>query len=212
MPILIRTPSGDDALYSPLAELPSRTRALLMAIDGPNDSSVYMASLSSSFSDLPALLETLMCTGLVRAVAPQGTHPGPPGEAPGRSDTWFCTTVQQAGDSADWCDTYAVPLQASAPAQADPWETHGLLPGLAAQAAALDFTAQQQVRRAVLLMNRFVAKHFADQAVELLPVIEKLTSVERIARSLKNYEALVAPAGKAATRHLQDLRATLTSR
>lgn len=211
MPILIRTPSGDDALHSPLAELPSRTKALLMAIDGQTDSSVYMASLSS-FSDLPALLGTLMRAGLVRAVAPQGTHPEPPGEAPGHASTWFRTTVQQADDFADWCDTYAVPLQASAPAQADPWETHGLLPGLAAQAAALDFTAQQQVRRAVLLMNRFVAKHFADQAVELLPVLEKLTSVERIARSLKNYEALVAPAGKAATRHLQDLRATLTSR
>lgn len=211
MPILIRTPSGDDALRSPLTELPSRTKALLMAVDGKTDSSVYLASLSS-FSDLPALLGTLVRAGLVRAMAPRGTQPEPPGAVPSHENTWFCTTVQQAGDFADWSAASAVPLQAGAPIQDDPWETHGLLPELAAQAAALDSIEQQQVRRAVLLMNRFVATHFADQAVELLPVIEKLSSVERIARSLKKYEALVAPAGKAAVRHLLDLRATLTSR
>jgi putative intracellular protease/amidase len=61
-------------------------------------------------------------------------------------------------------------------------------------------------------MHNFVATHFAERATELLPAIDKLTSVERIARSLKDYEALVAPAGKAAARHLMDLRATLTRR
>jgi hypothetical protein len=217
MTILIRTPRGDDALRSPDAQLPRRTKSLLIAIDGKTDSSLYIARLSS-FGDVAALLETLLRAGLVRARAPVAAAaggPAPSGATPSQTSTWFLTTAQQPGDFENWTDTYAIPLEPNGHRLVDRW--HMGASRLAPEAAAgrdtdMDSTAQQQLRKAILLMNRFVATHCAKRAAELLPVIDNLTSVERIARSLKHYEALVAPAGKAATQHLVDLRATLTRR
>jgi hypothetical protein len=217
MTILIRTPRGDEALRSPDAQLPRRTRSLLIAIDGKTDSSLYIATLSS-FGDVAALLETLLRAGLVRALTPVALvaeHSTTSDATPSQTSTWFVTTLQHVGDFENWTDTYAIPLDPSEHRAVKPGNMGGsrLAPAAAATPAAeLDSTAQQQLRKAVLLMNNFVETHFAKRAAELLPVIDKLTSVERIARSLKDYEALVAPAGKAATRHLADLRATLTRR
>jgi hypothetical protein len=217
MTILIRTPLGDDALRNPEAPLPRRTRSLLIAIDGKSDSSLYIATLST-FGNVAALLETLLRAGLVQALQPVALvaeHSTTSDATPSQTSTWFVTTLQHVGDFESWTDTYAIPLEPSDHRAVKPGNMGG--PRLAPAAAAtgdanLDSTAQQQVRKAVLLMNSFIALHFAKRAAELLPLIDKLTSVERIARSLKDYEALVAPAGKAATRHLADLRATLTRR
>ena len=213
MTILIRTPRGDDALRSPDALLPRRTKSLLIAIDGKTDSSLYIANLSS-FGDVAALLETLLSDGLVQALRPVAERAVSSDARPSQISTWFLTTAQHAGDFSNWSDTYVVPHEPSGGPFAEPWNMGESLPDRvpAASDEDLDSTAQQQVRKAVLLMHNFVATHFAKQANELLPAIDKLTSVERIARSLKDYEALVAPAGKAATRHLVDLRATLTRR
>jgi hypothetical protein len=213
MTILIRTPRGDDALRSPDAQLPRRTKSLLIAIDGKSDSSLYIANLSS-FGDVAAMLETLIDNGLVQALQPVAERAVPSDARPSQISTWFLTTAQHAGDFENWTETYAIPLEPSEDPFAEAWNMGELLPARvpAASDDDLDSTAQQQVRKAVLLMHNFIATHFAKQATELLPVIDKLTSVERIARSLKDYEALVAPAGKAATRHLADLRATLTRR
>jgi hypothetical protein len=216
MTILIRTPLGNDALRSPDAQIPRRSQSLLSAIDGKTDSSLYIATLSA-FGDVASLLETLLRAGLVRAVEPTqpngpiATRPAASRAMPNQISTWFLTTVQHAGDALIWSDTFSLPHQPSDDSSLD-------IPGKSPFAAAesgvsgvdRDSTAQQQVRKAVLLMSEFVATHFSKRAAELLPVIDKLTSVERIARSLKDYEALVAPAGKAATQHLADLRATLT--
>jgi hypothetical protein len=217
MPILIRTPRGDDALRSPDTPLPRRTKLLLIAIDGKTDSSLYIANLSS-FGDVAALLETLLRAGLVQARAPVAAaagQPAPSGATPSQISTWFLTTAQHPGDFENWTDTYAIPLEPGDRRALKPWDMGGsrLAPAAADKPVTdRDSTAQQQVRKAVLLMHNFVATHFAERATELLPAIDKLTSVERIARSLKDYEALVAPAGKAAARHLMDLRATLTRR
>jgi hypothetical protein len=217
MTILIRTPRGDDALRSPDAQLPRRTKLLLIALDGKTDSSLYIANLSS-FGDVAAMLEILLRAGLVQALAPVVPVAGRSATSdatPSQISTWFLSTVQHPGDFENWTDTYAIPLEPCGRRAVKPWDMGGsrLAPAAADKRVTdLDSTAQQQVRKAVLLMNNFVATHFAKRAAELLPVIDKLTSVERIARSLKNYEALVAPAGKAATRHLADLRATLTRR
>ena len=217
MTILIRTPRGDDALRSPDVPLPRRTKSLLIAIDGKTDASLYIAKLSS-FGDVAAMLETLLRAGLVRALEPVARVAGrsaPSGAATGQVSTWFLTTTQHAGDFRPWSDTYAVPHEPGGDPFVDPWnlDYSPLAPAAAASSDEdQNSTAQQQVRKAVALMNNFVATHFAERANELLPAIDKLTSVERIARSLRDYEALVAPVGKAATRHLVDLRATLTRR
>jgi hypothetical protein len=217
MTILIRTPRGDEALRDSQAPLPRHTRSLLIAIDGKSDSSLYIANLST-FGDVAALLEKLLRTGLIQAralVAAAAGQPAPSGTTPSQTSTWFATTLQHAGDFENWTDTYAIPLEPSDHRAVKPGDMGGswLAPAAATgRDAHLESTAQQQVRKAVVLMNNFVATHFAKRAAELLPVIDQLTSVERIARSLKDYEALVAPAGKAATRHLADLRATLTRR
>jgi hypothetical protein len=217
MTILIRTPRGDDALRNPEAPLPRRTKLLLIAIDGKTDSSLYIANLSS-FGDVAAMLETLLRAGLVQALAPVAVAAGRPATSdatPSQISTWFLSTTQHAGDFENWTDTYAIPLEPSGHRAVKPWDMGGLRLAPAAANKLVtdqDSTAQQQARKAVLLMTNFVATYFAEQAAELLPAIDKLTSVERIARSLKDYEALVAPAGKAATRHLVDLRATLTRR
>jgi hypothetical protein len=213
MTILIRTPRGDDALRSPDAQLPRRTKLLLIAIDGKSDSSLYIANLSS-FGDVAAMLETLIGNGLVQALQPVAGRAVPSDARPSQINTWFLSTAQHAGDYENWTETYAIPLEPSVDPFAEAWNMGESLPARvpAASDDDLDSTAQQQVRKAVLLMHNFVATHFAKQATKLLPVIDTLTSVERIARSLKDYEALVAPAGKAATRHLADLRATLTRR
>lgn len=213
MTILIRTPRGDDALRSPDTQLPRRTKSLLIALDGKTDSSLYIANLSS-FGDVAAQLETLLRAGLVQALQPVAGRAAPSHATPGQISTWFLTTAQHAGDFANWSDTYVVPHEPGADPFAEPWNRDESLPARvpAASDEDLDSTARQQVRKAVLLMHNFVATHFAEQATELLPAIDKLTSVERIARSLKDYEALVTPAGKAATQHLVDLRAALTRR
>jgi hypothetical protein len=141
--------------------------------------------------------------------------PAPSDATPSQISTWFLTTAQHTGDFDTWTDTYTIPLEPiEHPADKARATGASRLAPVAADKLVTDHdsTAQQQVRKAVLLMNNFVATHFAKRAAELLPVIDKLTSVERIARSLKDYEALVAPAGKVATQHLADLRATLTSR
>jgi hypothetical protein len=162
-----------------------------------------------------APLERLLRAGLARALALVAGRAATSDAAPSQISTWFLTTAQHAGDFEYWSDTYAIPLEPSDQRAVKPWDMGGsrLAPAAAAGLDEdLDSTAQQQVRKAVVLMNNFVATHFAKRAAELLPLIDKLTSVERIARSLKDYEALVSPAGKAAARHLVDLRATLTRR
>jgi hypothetical protein len=217
MTILIRTPRGDDALRNPDAQLPRRTKLLLTAIDGKTDTSIYIAALSS-FGDVAALLETLIRAGLVQALKPVEPVVGRSttyDTTPSQISTWFPSTAQHAGDFENWTDTYVIPLEPSDHRSIRPWDTgrSQLAPAAANKLVTdQDSTAQQQVRKAVLLMHSFVATHLAAQATDVLPVIDKLTSVEQIARRLKEYEALVAPAGKAATQHLLDLRATLTRR
>ena len=217
MTILIRTPRGNDALRNPHAPHSRRTKSLLMAIDGKSDASLYIAKLSS-LGDVAAMLENLLSASLVRAlepVAPVAGRSAPSGAATGQVSTWFLTTAQHAADSRTWSDTYVIPHEPGDDPFADSWNLDDSPLALTAAASSdenQNSTAQQQVRKAVALMNNFVATHFAERADELLPAIDKLTSVERIARSLRDYEALVAPVGKAATRHLVDLRATLTRR
>ena len=217
MTILIRTPRGNDALRNPHAPHSRRTKSLLMAIDGKSDASLYIAKLSS-LGDVAAMLENLLSASLVRAlepVAPVAGRSAPSGAATGQVSTWFLTTAQHAGDFPAWSDTYVLPHQPGDDPFVTPWNLTDSPPAPAAAARSeedQDSTAQQQVRKAVALMHDFVATHFSERAAELLPAIDRLTSVERIARSLKDYEALVSPVGKAATRHLVALRATLTRR
>jgi hypothetical protein len=220
MTILIRTPRGNDALRNANTSLARRTKTLLIAIDGKTDSSLYIASLWS-FGDVPALLEMLLRDGLVRALGPVVSvvpimgNPAHSGAASGHVSTWFQTTAQCAGDVLSWNDTYPVPLAPGNQTFDDMWEldeSPQAPVGHAASHAEPDFIAQQQLRNAVLLMHKFIATHLAKRSAELVPVIDTLTSVEQIARRLKDYEAWVAPAGKAATQHLLDLRATLTRR
>lgn len=217
MTILIRTPRGNDVLRDPHAPHSRRTKSLLMAIDGKSDASLHIAKLSS-LGDVAAMLENLLSAGLVRAlepVAPVAGRSARSGAASGHVSTWVLTNSHHAGDFPAWSDTYVLPHEQGDDPFVKPRNLDDSPPAPAAAARSeedQDSTAQQQVRKAVALMHDFVATHFAERAAELLPPIDKLTSVERIARSLKDYEALVAPVGKAATRHLVDLRATLTRR
>ena len=58
-------------------------------------------------------------------------------------------------------------------------------------------------------MSDFVSQHLPVDSLEIVLALEGLGSVEQVLASLKGYEALVAPVGEPARRHLAELRAAL---
>ena len=61
-------------------------------------------------------------------------------------------------------------------------------------------------------MSDFVTTHLPADCLEIALTLESLSSVEQVIASLKGYQAMIAPAGSAATRHMDELRALLSRR
>jgi len=79
-----------------------------------------------------------------------------------------------------------------------------------AHAGAMPSSAHYQLGSAITLMSDFVLQHLPADSLEIMLALEGLSSVEQVIASLKDYEAMVAAAGPAAVRHLEELRALLS--
>ena len=207
MPIYRRTPAGNEAALNTQGALPRKLRSLLMVVNGKTPLSVYLETLSS-FGDVAALMRTLETQGLVErvmgadSVANGRNVPAAPRSAPG-----FSSPAAGPGASRASPATLTDDLAAWA-SFGDELSTAGLAP---ADNAAFG-SAAHQLRKALLLVSDFVALHLPGQSLEIVLAFETLTSAEQVLGSLDGYEALVAPLGEPARRHLAELRQTLTTR
>lgn len=213
MPIYRRTPAGNEAALNTQGALPRKLRSLLMVVNGNTPLSVYLQTLSS-FGDVAALMRALETQGLVErvmgadSVANGRNVPAAPRSAPGFSSP-AAAWKPPAGPSASAASPAALTDDLAAWASfGDELSTAGLAP---ADNAAFG-NAAYQLRKALLLVSDFVAVHLPEQSLEIVLAFETLTSAEQVLGNLAGYEALVAPLGEPARRHLAELRQTLTTR
>ncbi|MEC5212919.1 hypothetical protein RCH06_001461 [Polaromonas sp. CG_9.5] len=213
MPIYRRTPAGNEAVLNSKGDLPRKLRSLLMVVNGNTPLSVYRETLSS-FGDVAALMRALEAQGLVEQVmappdsaASIGNVPAAPRSAPGFVSPPAAWTPA-AGPSASGASPATLTDDLAAWASfGDELSTAGLAP---AGNAAFG-NAAYQLRKALLLVSDFVAVHLPEQSLEIVLAFETLGSAEQVIGSLDGYEALVAPLGEPARRHLAELRQTLTT-
>jgi hypothetical protein len=228
MKLYKRTDAGNAAALDPKSPLPRKLRTLLISVDGRTRESIYISTLSS-FGDVAALLESLLQQGYIQIVQ---TDDDGPATRPGRTE-WAATDVpatdrqnpasaapdmlasafELAGirntnlpsdDVSSW-DRFQPDPRFSSPAP-----TSFNIPGL--RAGSPPSSAQYQLRSAVSLMSDFVTTHLPADSLEIVLTLESLSSVEQVIASLKGYQAMIAPAGAAATRHVEELRDMLSRR
>lgn len=220
-----RTAAGNTAALDPKSPLPRKLRTLLISVDGRTRQSIYVKTLSS-FGDVAALLDSLMQQGYIELIAtdddatsptdwpatdvPTTTRQGPAPMAPDALDSAFKlaglrNTDIPSDDVSSWDRFQPEPPPFSpAPTSA------AAVP--ASRAGAPPSSAQYQLRSAISLMSDFVTTHLPADALEIVLTLEGLDSVEQVIASLKGYQAMIAPTGSAATRHLEELRHLLSRR
>lgn len=216
MPIYRRTSAGNEAVLNSKGDLPRKLRSLLMVVNGNTPLSVYLETLSS-FGDVGALMRALQAQGLVElAMSPSASGdsaasisnlPAAPHSAPGFSPL-----------NAAWTPAVGPGASGASPATSmddlAAWASFGdelSAPGLAPAANAAFGSDAYRLRKVLLLVSDFVAEHLPGQSLEIVLAFETLTSAEQVMGSLEGYEALVAPLGEPARRHLAELRQTLTT-
>jgi hypothetical protein len=228
MKLYKRTDTGNAAALDPKSPLPRKLRTLLISVDGRTRENIYISTLSS-FGDVAALLDSLLQQGYIQIVE---TDDDGPTTRPPRSE-WPVTDVptsdrqyaasaapdrlasafEQAGirnsdapsdDVSSW-DRFQPP-----PRFANPSAQEFNVPGL--RTGSPPSSAQYQLRSAVSLMSDFVTTHLPADSLEIVLTLEGLSSVEQVIASLKGYQAMIAPAGAAATGHLEELRDLLSRR
>jgi hypothetical protein len=157
------------------------------------------ASWSDTDADRSAFRET--------AAAPAGAF-ARLGNAFRRADT--AASVPGTDELSSWARFQSPSAPASPPAPSagrqQPAQAGYYAPSGAGSASS---TAQYQLRNAISLMSDFVSQHLPVDSLEIVLALEGLGSVEQVLASLKGYEALVAPVGEPARKHLAELRAVL---
>ena len=228
MKLYKRTDTGNAAALDPKSPLPRKLRTLLISVDGRTRENIYISTLSS-FGDVAALLDSLLQQGYIQIVE---TDDDGPTTRPARTE-WAATDVPAADQQSP---PNAVPdMLASAfelagirntnlPSDAvSAWDRFQPDPRFANPAASSfnrptqrtgspPSSAQYQLRSAVSLMSDFVTTHLPADSLEIVLTLEGLSSVEQVIASLKGYQAMIAPAGAAATGHLEELRDLLSRR
>lgn len=218
MPIYRRTPAGNEAALNTQGALPRKLRSLLMVVNGKTPLSVYLETLSS-FGDVAALMRTLETQGLVeRVMGADSVANGRNVPAAPRSASGFSSPAA-AWKPAAWKPAAGPSASAASPAALTDdlaaWASFGdelSTVGLAPADNAAFGSAAHQLRKALLMVSDFVAVHLPEQSLEIVLAFETLTSAEQVLGNLAGYEALVAPLGEPARRHLAELRQTLTTR
>lgn len=226
-----RTAAGNAAALDPKSPLPRKLRTLLISVDGRTRQSTYVTTLSS-FGDVAALLDSLHQQGYIELVQADGYEAV---TAPSRLE-WPVTDVSTT-DRQNLASTTPDPLasafdlagirNSTAPSddvsswdrfQPDPRTTRSTSASAASpvapvqRAGAPPSSAQYQLRSAISLMSDFVTTHLPADSLEIVLTLEGLSSVEQVIASLKGYQAMIAPSGAAATRHLEELRTLLSRR
>lgn len=221
MTIYVRTARGDQLMRSRESAIPRRVKSILISIDGKTDSTLFISSLSS-FGNVSELLLLLKKTGLIRSMSEldsnadmdlstgnaefdQTSHDWQLLLRSGANETLLqdlpvrkgLTAVQPDGltDTKALVQTVKSFVTPSTPTS-DP------LP-------AAKSLAQHQTWQAISLMTDFVNMHLPEQAMELLFAIEQLNDRDNLLASLEGYAKLIAPAGSAASTHLQAVNAAL---
>ena len=209
----------------PQSPLPRKLRTLVIAVDGRTSLQSYVRSLSS-FGDVTALLEALAQQGYIAAV---DTDPHKPERS--STDNPWSTTLERDTERS----TQPMPLPSVSDAafesagirnsdvasdDVSSWDRFQSNPAAftppvgfpASRLGAPPSSAQYQLRSAISLMSDFVTTHLPADCLEIALTLESLSSVEQVIASLKGYQAMIAPAGSAATRHMDELRALLSRR
>lgn len=229
MKLYKRTDAGNAAALDPKSPLPRKLRTLLISVDGRTRENIYISTLSS-FGDVAALLDSLLQQGYIQIVQ---TDDEGPATRPGRSegaDTDVPATDRIASPASAAPDMLASAFELAGirntnlpsddvsswdrfqpdPRFANPSASSFNVPGL--RAGSPPSSAQYQLRSAVSLMSDFVTTHLPADSLEIVLTLESLSSVEQVIASLKGYQAMIAPAGAAATRHVEELRDMLSRR
>lgn len=211
MPVYERTAAGNEAALNPKSALPRKLRTLLISIDGRTRLGTYVNSLSS-FGDVEALIQSLLQAGLIQAMSPQPTAQNSPGAMPVNTfanaplPSWRSTdvgntswhgTLAPVDDLVSWSKFQQPP--GAVPARYTP------------PAASSTSIAQYQLRNAISSMSDFVTQHMPMESLELVLMLEGLTSVEQVIGSLKGYQSLIEHLGQPARDHLAKLRTLLAS-
>ena len=219
-----RTAAGNTAALDAKSPLPRKLRTLLISVDGRTRQSTYVKTLSS-FGDVAALLDALMQQGYIELIAadsdtatvktsrsdwqatdsPITERLDPANSAPHALDSAFKlaglrNTDILSDDVSSWDRFQPQPLAT------------GTTAPTAMRAGAPPSSAQHQLRSAISLMSDCVSTHLPADALEIVLTLEGLDSVEQVIASLKGYQAMIAPTGSAATRHLEALRELLSRR
>lgn len=223
-----RTQSGNAAALDPKSPLPRKLRTLLISVDGRTRENIYVSTLSS-FGDVSALLDSLLQQGLIELVRqdddPNSTRPSRlEWQATDVSVTERLNSATQPASQLESAFQLAGLRNSNVPSddvsswdrfQPDPRFNSAVSTASAApviRAGAPPSSAQYQLRNAVSLMSDFVTTHLPNESLEIVLTLESLTSVEQVIASLKGYQAMIAPTGAMAHRHLEELRDLLSRR
>lgn len=226
-----RTAAGNAAALDSKSPLPRKLRTLLISVDGRTRQSTYVTTLSS-FGDVAALLDSLQQQGYIELIqvddrdvpaksgrvewaatdVPTTEHQGPSDTKPDPLASAFelagiRASTAMSDDVSSWDRFQPEPRLLSTPSASSVGFATPVV-----RAGSPPSSAQYQLRSAVSLMSDFVTTHMPADSLEIVLTLEGLSSVEQVIASLKGYQAMIAPSGSAATRHLEELRALLSRR
>jgi hypothetical protein len=240
MTVYQRTADGQWAAYSDQSPLPRKLKLLLKAVNGAVDEDVYALTLTA-FGDVAQLLRSLERAGLVEdasnpgrkegadqkaildklerlAAMPMPAAPPAPASAPASATTsgasqWDRTIVlrgpalsrEEIARLVDVPVAMQAPATAPAPVPAPPAAMPAPAP---LPAPAPTSTVLQQ---AVQQMADFVLTHVPASAMQVLPEIEALKSLDELSTLMGGYSQFVAPTGAVGEQHLAHLERLLAA-
>ena len=173
-----RTQAGTAAVLNPKIEISRPMKALLISMIGGFDATSYASRIRDGH-DVPAMLETLVNAGYIRALPDTDTH------------THTHTDIESP----------PVERVRAQVARLQPQPENFLIPSAP--------VSHRPLQDAIALMTDFVMNHLPGDALEMSFALEGLTSVAQLKASLRTYETNIRHLGVTADQHLQQLKRIL---
>ncbi|UXH80332.1 hypothetical protein [Roseateles amylovorans] len=183
-------------------DLPRNLRTLLFAVDGRTDSK-FLESNLSSFGDLPLLFKELEQAGYIEQVPSSKSSSGSSTKS---AQNRFSTTLP-AEEAHEWARRAETRSSRERKNVYQPAHGSSVTGGNEMNPRV----AEYQLKAAVNLMSDFVAIHFPERQLEIVLELERLSSVEALARQMPSYLTLIKSLGEVSRQHLKELQLLLSS-